>query len=121
MRADTQRLQKLDAQQLEVLLNGKHIVGSPSAGELRPACTTWVFGSSPAGNRCRLSEGGAVVDSTQIKDTADIIYRHRGAIADGAHRAILPRLPEELWVHTFCFLKHAEVLSYTMYGDEEER
>ena len=29
---------------------------------------------------------GAVVDITQIKDMADRIYRHRGGIADGAHR-----------------------------------
>lgn len=86
MRADTQRLYKLDARQLEVLLNGKDIVGSPIEVEMRPAYTTWVFGSSRAGNRCRLSEGGAVVDITQIKDTADIIYRHRGGIADGALR-----------------------------------
>lgn len=73
MRADTQRLPKLDAQQLKVLLNGKDIVGSPSAVGVRPAYTTWVFGSSPAGNRCRLSEGGAVVDITQIKDKAELI------------------------------------------------
>ena len=69
---------KPEERQLEVLLNGKHIVGSPFAVEVRPAYTNWVFGSMPADNRYELSEGGAVV--TQIKGGGG----YKGAIADGA-------------------------------------
>ena len=32
--------------------------------------------------------------------------------ARAEQRAILPRLPEELWVYTFSFLEHAEAPSY---------
>eukprot|EP00729_Bicosta_minor_P010042 gene10042-biopygen17958 len=61
---------------LEVLLNGKPIVGSPFAVEVRPSAdiTNWVFGSVSTGEYA-LSEGGAV--ATKIG------YSWEGAIADG--------------------------------------
>eukprot|EP00729_Bicosta_minor_P006250 gene6250-biopygen28936 len=64
--------------QLEVLLNGKQIVGSPFATEVRPSAdiTNWVFGSIATG-KYALSEGGAV--ATKIADKSET-----GAIADGA-------------------------------------
>eukprot|EP00729_Bicosta_minor_P022706 gene22706-biopygen15412 len=64
--------------QLEVLLNGKHIVGSPFAIEVRPSAniTNWAFGSI-ATDEYALSEGGAV--ATRIADESDT-----GVIADGA-------------------------------------
>lgn len=55
---------KPEVRHLEVLLNGKHIVGSPFAVEVRPAYTNWVFRSIPTDNRYELSEGGTVV--TQV-------------------------------------------------------
>eukprot|EP00729_Bicosta_minor_P006327 gene6327-biopygen25913 len=63
---------------LEVLLNGKHIVGSPFAIEVRPSAnmTNWTFGSVATGAYW-LSEGGAVATK----------FKHQtwtGAIADGA-------------------------------------
>eukprot|EP00729_Bicosta_minor_P032635 gene32635-biopygen5721 len=63
--------------QLEVLLNGKPIDGSPFAIEVRPSAniTNWVFGSIAAGEYA-LSEGGAV--ATKIAEGGDT-----GAIADG--------------------------------------
>eukprot|EP00729_Bicosta_minor_P009255 gene9255-biopygen19971 len=63
--------------QLEVLLNGKPIVGSPFVVAVRPSAdmTNWVFGSVATGAYA-LSEGGAV--ATKI-GTSWI-----GAIADGA-------------------------------------
>eukprot|EP00729_Bicosta_minor_P002160 gene2160-biopygen10887 len=63
---------------LEVLLNGKHIVGSPFAIEVHPSAkiTNWAFGSVAAG-QYTLSEGGAVA----TKINADTF---RGVIADGA-------------------------------------
>eukprot|EP00729_Bicosta_minor_P005573 gene5573-biopygen18819 len=63
---------------LEVLLNGKHIVGSPFAIEVRPSAdiTNWAFGSVATGEYA-LSEGGAV--ATKIKN-----WTYKGAIADGA-------------------------------------
>eukprot|EP00729_Bicosta_minor_P032593 gene32593-biopygen21379 len=63
---------------LEVLLNGKHIVGSPFAIEVRPSAnmTNWAFGSVATGEYT-LSEGGAV--ATRIN-----VDGYRGAIADGA-------------------------------------
>eukprot|EP00729_Bicosta_minor_P009256 gene9256-biopygen19972 len=63
---------------LDVLLNGKPIVGSPFAVEVRPSAniTNWVFGSVATGEYA-LSEGGAV--ATKIKD-----WTWAGAIADGA-------------------------------------
>lgn len=42
---------KPEVRHLEVLLNGKHIVGSPFAVEVRPAYTNWVFRSIPTDNR----------------------------------------------------------------------
>lgn len=68
--------------QLEVLLNGKHVVGAPFAVEERPAYTNWVFGSMPADNRYALSESGAVV--TLVKNEEDIDGFYTGAITDGA-------------------------------------
>eukprot|EP00729_Bicosta_minor_P024403 gene24403-biopygen9588 len=64
--------------QLEVLLNGKPIVGSPFAVEVRPSAnlTNWVFGSVATGEYA-LSEGGAV--ATKIKN-----HTWSGVIADGA-------------------------------------
>eukprot|EP00729_Bicosta_minor_P008452 gene8452-biopygen18886 len=64
--------------QLEVLLNGKPIVGSPFAVEVRPSAniTNWAFGSVATGAYA-LSEGGAV--ATKIED-----WTYKGAIADGA-------------------------------------
>eukprot|EP00729_Bicosta_minor_P001051 gene1051-biopygen18702 len=62
--------------QLQVLLNGKHIAGSPFAIEVRPSAINWVFGSVATGEYT-LSEGGAVA----TKINAD---RNRGVIADGA-------------------------------------
>eukprot|EP00729_Bicosta_minor_P001063 gene1063-biopygen18714 len=64
--------------QLQVLLNGTHITGSPFAIEVRPRAnmTNWVFGSVTAG-QYTLSEGGAM--ATKIKAST-----YRGAIADGA-------------------------------------
>eukprot|EP00729_Bicosta_minor_P032620 gene32620-biopygen9570 len=64
--------------QLEVLLNGKPIVGSPFAVEVRPSANmaNWVFGSIATGEYA-LSEGGAV--ATKIEDET-----WTGAIADGA-------------------------------------
>eukprot|EP00729_Bicosta_minor_P014100 gene14100-biopygen443 len=64
--------------QLEVLLNGKPIVGSPFAIEVRPSAnmTNWAFGSVATGQYA-LSEGGAV--ATKIED-----YTYKGAIAGGA-------------------------------------
>jgi hypothetical protein len=62
--------------QLEVLLNGKHIVGSPFAVEVRPGYTDFVFGSMPDGGEYKLSEGGAV--ATKLKDMT-----FRGVVADG--------------------------------------
>eukprot|EP00729_Bicosta_minor_P001623 gene1623-biopygen8932 len=63
--------------QLEVLLNGKPIVGSPFVVEVRPSAdiTNWVFSSITTGQYA-LSEGGAV--ATKIK------FGWTGAIADGA-------------------------------------
>eukprot|EP00729_Bicosta_minor_P001907 gene1907-biopygen20736 len=63
---------------LEVLLNGKPIVGSPFAIEVRPSAdmTNWAFGSIATGAYA-LSEGGAV--ATKIKNAT-----FTGAIADGA-------------------------------------
>eukprot|EP00729_Bicosta_minor_P014889 gene14889-biopygen16162 len=63
--------------QLQVLLNGKHIAGSPFAIEVRPRAnmTNWAFGSVATG-QYTLSEGGAVA--------AKIADSQRGAIADGA-------------------------------------
>eukprot|EP00729_Bicosta_minor_P005152 gene5152-biopygen22790 len=63
--------------QLEVLLNGKPIAGSPFATEVRPSAniTHWVFGSVATGQYA-LSEGGAVATKTEESETA--------AIADGA-------------------------------------
>eukprot|EP00729_Bicosta_minor_P024759 gene24759-biopygen27469 len=64
--------------QLEVLLNGKPIVGSPFAIEVRPSAniTNWAFGSI-ATDEYALSEGGAV--ATKISDKSVT-----GAIADSA-------------------------------------
>lgn len=64
--------------QLEVLLNGTHIVGSPFAIEVRPSAniTNWVFGSIATGEYA-LSEGGAVASKTSDESET-------GAIADGA-------------------------------------
>eukprot|EP00729_Bicosta_minor_P018649 gene18649-biopygen24253 len=64
--------------QLEVLLNGKPIVGSPFAVEVRPSAdmTNWAFGSVATGQFV-LREGGAV--ATKIKDGT-----WTGVIADGA-------------------------------------
>eukprot|EP00729_Bicosta_minor_P010909 gene10909-biopygen2342 len=64
--------------QLEVLLNGKHIVGSPFAIEVRPSAniTNWAFGSVATGIT-KLSDGGAV--ATKIIDE-----EYGTAIADGA-------------------------------------
>eukprot|EP00729_Bicosta_minor_P012812 gene12812-biopygen13197 len=64
--------------QLEVLLNGKHIVGSPFAIEVRPSAnmTNWAFGSVATG-KYALSRGGAV--ATKLED-----WTWAGAIADGA-------------------------------------
>eukprot|EP00729_Bicosta_minor_P001108 gene1108-biopygen29776 len=64
--------------QLEVLLNGKPIVGSPFAVEVRPSANmaNWAFGSVATGEYA-LSEGGAV--ATKI---ADMTWA--GTIADGA-------------------------------------
>eukprot|EP00729_Bicosta_minor_P032813 gene32813-biopygen18546 len=63
---------------LKVLLNGKPIVGSPFAVEVRPSAdiTNWVFGSITTGEYA-LSEGGAV--ATKVEDET-----WTGAIADGA-------------------------------------
>eukprot|EP00729_Bicosta_minor_P001786 gene1786-biopygen19752 len=63
---------------LEVLLNGKHIVGSPFAIEVRPRAnmTNWAFDSITTGEYA-LSEGGAV--ATKIEH-----WTYKGAIADGA-------------------------------------
>eukprot|EP00729_Bicosta_minor_P006287 gene6287-biopygen22854 len=63
---------------LEVLLNGKHIVGSPFAIGVRPRAnmTNWAFGSITTGQYA-LSEGGAV--ATKIENLT-----WTGAIADGA-------------------------------------
>eukprot|EP00729_Bicosta_minor_P032823 gene32823-biopygen30591 len=63
---------------LEVLLNGKHIVGSPFAIEVRPSAnmTNWAFDSITTGEYA-LSEGGAV--ATKIEH-----WTYKGAIADGA-------------------------------------
>eukprot|EP00729_Bicosta_minor_P000263 gene263-biopygen6975 len=61
---------------LQVLLNSKHIVGSPFAIEVRPRAINWVFGSVATGEYT-LSEGGAV--ATRINSNG-----YRGAIADGA-------------------------------------
>eukprot|EP00729_Bicosta_minor_P016349 gene16349-biopygen14295 len=62
---------------LEVLLNGKPIVGSPFAVEVRPRAdlSNWVFGSV-ATDQYALSEGGAM--ATNIGNGSE------GAIADGA-------------------------------------
>eukprot|EP00729_Bicosta_minor_P017349 gene17349-biopygen16219 len=62
---------------LEVLLNGKHIVGSPFAIEVRPRAnmTNWVFDSITTGAYA-LSEEGAVATK--------IVGGFTGAIADGA-------------------------------------
>ena len=70
---------KRNAWQLEVLLNGKHIAGSPFAVEVRSSgvVTNWVFGSIPTSGDYKLSDGGAVV--TKIKNGG-----YKGAIADGA-------------------------------------
>eukprot|EP00729_Bicosta_minor_P019815 gene19815-biopygen7554 len=64
--------------QLEVLLNGESIVGSPFAVEVHPSAniTNWVFGSVAPGIT-KLSDGGAV--ATKIIDD-----RYGTAIADGA-------------------------------------
>eukprot|EP00729_Bicosta_minor_P032647 gene32647-biopygen23457 len=64
--------------ELEVLLNGKPIVGSPFAVEVRPSAnmTNWAFGSITTGQYA-LSEGGAV--ATKVEDET-----WTGAIADGA-------------------------------------
>eukprot|EP00729_Bicosta_minor_P000364 gene364-biopygen10824 len=64
--------------QVEVLLNGKPIVGSPFAIEVRPSAdiTNWVFGSIATGEYA-LSKGGAV--ATKIANASGT-----GAIADGA-------------------------------------
>eukprot|EP00729_Bicosta_minor_P032577 gene32577-biopygen31381 len=64
--------------QLEVLLNGKPIVGSPFAIEVRPSAniTNWAFGSIATGEYT-LSEGGEV--ATKIANPNET-----GAIADGA-------------------------------------
>eukprot|EP00729_Bicosta_minor_P016350 gene16350-biopygen14296 len=64
--------------QLEVLLNGKHILGSPFAVEVRPSANmaNWAFGSVVTGAYA-LSEGGAV--ATKIEDQT-----YKGAIVDGA-------------------------------------
>eukprot|EP00729_Bicosta_minor_P005574 gene5574-biopygen18820 len=63
---------------LEVLLNGKHIVGSPFAIEVRPRAnmTNWAFGSITT-RITKLSDGGAV--ATKIIDE-----EYGTAIADGA-------------------------------------
>eukprot|EP00729_Bicosta_minor_P001110 gene1110-biopygen29778 len=63
---------------LEVLLNGKPIVGSPFAIEVRPSAdmTNWAFGSVATGQYA-LSEGGAVASKIENWTLA-------GAIADGA-------------------------------------
>lgn len=63
--------------QLGVLLNGRHIGGSPFAIEVRPSATitNWVFGSVVAAE-CHLSEGGAV--ATKLEDESEA-----GTIADG--------------------------------------
>eukprot|EP00729_Bicosta_minor_P005158 gene5158-biopygen22795 len=63
--------------QLEVLLNGKPIVGSPFVIEVRPSVniTNWAFGSIAAGEYA-LSEGGAV--ATKIATESET-----AAIADG--------------------------------------
>eukprot|EP00729_Bicosta_minor_P024778 gene24778-biopygen1726 len=63
---------------LEVLLNGKHIVGSPFAIEVRPSAnmTNRAFGSVANGEYA-LSEGGAV--ASKVKN-----WTYKGAIADGA-------------------------------------
>eukprot|EP00729_Bicosta_minor_P006328 gene6328-biopygen25914 len=66
--------------QLEVLLNGKHIVGSPFAIEVRPSAdiANWAFYSiATLETEYALSEGGAV--ATKITDGT-----YKGAIADGA-------------------------------------
>eukprot|EP00729_Bicosta_minor_P006285 gene6285-biopygen22852 len=62
---------------LEVLLNGKHIVGSPFAIEVRPRVNmaNWAFGSITTGQYA-LSRGGAVATK--------IVTSWKGAIADGA-------------------------------------
>eukprot|EP00729_Bicosta_minor_P032695 gene32695-biopygen5762 len=62
--------------QLQVLLNGTHIVGSPFTIDVRPSAINWVFGSVTTGEYT-LSEGGAV--ATKIKAET-----FRGVIADGA-------------------------------------
>eukprot|EP00729_Bicosta_minor_P001910 gene1910-biopygen20739 len=63
--------------QLEVLLNGKPIVGSPFAVEVRSSANiiNWAFGSVATGEYA-LSKGGAV--ATKIKN-----WTYKGAIADG--------------------------------------
>ena len=65
--------------QLEVLLNGKHIVGSPFAVEVRASAvgTNWVFGSIPTSGDYKLSDGGAVATKTKNET-------FKAAIADGA-------------------------------------
>eukprot|EP00729_Bicosta_minor_P018595 gene18595-biopygen29334 len=62
---------------LEVLLNSKHIVGSPFAVEVRPSAdiTNWAFGSVATG-QFALREGGAL--ATKIANS------WVGSIADGA-------------------------------------
>jgi hypothetical protein len=67
---------KPEVRQLEVLLNGKHIVGSPFAVEVRPGHTNFVFGSTPDGGEYELSEGGAV--ASKIKNRTCT-----GVVADG--------------------------------------
>ena len=64
--------------QLEVLLNGKHIVGSPFAVEVHPSAdiTNWEFGSVATGQYA-LSEGGAVATTLNTRAWT-------GAIANGA-------------------------------------
>ncbi len=64
--------------QLQVLLNGKHIAGSPFTIEVRPRAnmTNWAFGSAATGEYT-LSKGGAVV-------TKILNWTYTGAIADGA-------------------------------------
>lgn len=63
--------------QLEVLLNGKQIVGSPFAVDVQLSCTSWTIGSCVAG-QYDLSEGGAVVTSLTDEE------RSTGVVADGA-------------------------------------
>ena len=69
---------KSEVHQLEVLLNGEHIAGSPFAVEVRPSATStnWVFGSFQ-NYYYKLSEGGAVIEKILRRGAA-------GAIADGA-------------------------------------